>query len=226
MSSTVTVKPTGGVRAIGMLTIIAGIIMILAGGVTWYAVHDQLAAENITVSDDADFLPGDDVDGPFSAYAQADIINHHALESSGGKTYAELEQDDPTRTTVMTASFLRASLFTSVVAFGVAALVIGLGIMFILLGVALRRLAGGSEVSVDTSSAREPAPAATAPAAAHAAGPATTSPGTPAATAAPAAPAASTAPAAPAAEPRPVTSPGPEDVPGDDTPTRDAGPRH
>jgi zinc transporter ZupT len=37
----------------------------------------------------------------------------------------------------MTASFLRASLFTSVVAFGVAALVAGLGLLFILLGLAL-----------------------------------------------------------------------------------------
>ncbi|MDO5746032.1 MAG: aromatic ring-opening dioxygenase LigA, partial [Micrococcaceae bacterium] len=39
--------------------------------------------------------------------------------------------------TVMTASFLRASLFTSVLAFGVAALVIGLGILFALIGWAL-----------------------------------------------------------------------------------------
>jgi hypothetical protein len=35
----------------------------------------------------------------------------------------------------MTASFLRASLFTSVVAFGVAALVVGLGVLFILTGI-------------------------------------------------------------------------------------------
>ena len=37
----------------------------------------------------------------------------------------------------MTASFLRASLFTSVLAFGVAALVVGVGVLFILVGVAL-----------------------------------------------------------------------------------------
>ena len=35
-------------------------------------------------------------------------------------THAELPQDGPNRATVMTASFLQASLFTSVVAFGVA----------------------------------------------------------------------------------------------------------
>ena len=124
-----------------MIIIIAGAIMVVAGGVTWFVVQDQLAAEHITVSDDADFLAGDEVDGPFSAYAQAQVINKHALEATGGKTYAELEQDDPVRATAMSASFLRASLFTSVVAFGVAAMAAGIGLVFILIGLALTRAA-------------------------------------------------------------------------------------
>ena len=40
----------------------------------------------------------------------------------------------------MTSSFLRASLFASVVAFGVAALVVALGVLFILVGVAILAL--------------------------------------------------------------------------------------
>ena len=40
----------------------------------------------------------------------------------------------------MTASFLQASLFTSVVAFGVAVMAAVIGIVLILLGIALRRL--------------------------------------------------------------------------------------
>lgn len=223
MSSSVTVKPAGGVRGIGLLTILAGIVLLVAGAITWYAVHDQLAAENITVSEDADFLPGDAVDGPFSAYAQADIINHHAMEASGGKTYAELDQDDPTRGTVMNASFLRASLFTSVVAFGVAALVMGLGIMFILIGVALRRVAGGSQVSVEGIGSPAPA-AAAAPAAPAAAAPQRTSATTP--DPAPA----RTAPAAPSAADQ-TSNPGPAnpdattDTASDDG-TDDLGRRH
>ena len=51
----------------------------------------------------------------------------------------ELPQDDPNRDSVMTASFLRASLFTSVVAFGVAALVTVLGLVLVALGWALGR---------------------------------------------------------------------------------------
>ena len=44
------------------------------------------------------------------------------------------------RDTVMTASFLRASLFTSVVSFGVAAFAAGVGVLMILIGVALLRV--------------------------------------------------------------------------------------
>ncbi len=119
--------------------------MIVAGGVTWFVVQDQLAAEKITVSEDADMLAGDEVDGPFSAYAQAQVINKHALEATGGKTYAELAQDDPVREVAMSASFLRASLFTSVVAFGVAFMAIGLGLTLILIALALLSLVKSAE---------------------------------------------------------------------------------
>ena len=57
---------------------------------------------------------------------------------------ADAAADDPgvkaigdMRTTAMNGSFLRASLFTSVISFGVAALVMGLGFLFALLGLAL-----------------------------------------------------------------------------------------
>ena len=108
-------------RTIAVVVIVAGAMFAVAGVVTWFVVRDQLADENITVSDDADRFAGDPVDGPLTAYEQANTIERHGLEASDGLTYAELEQDDPRRDTVMTASFLRASLFTSVVAFGVAA---------------------------------------------------------------------------------------------------------
>src|SRR6478752_9965184 len=135
-----------GVRVIGLLTIIFGTIFIVAGGVTWGAVSSNLAAEKITVSDDAQAFGGQLVDTPWEAWFQADIINTHALEASGGKTYAELPQDDPTRQTVMTASFLRASLFTSVVAFGVALFAAGVGVLSILFGWAFLRLASAPVV--------------------------------------------------------------------------------
>jgi hypothetical protein len=124
-------------RIVAIISIVAGVIMIAAGAVTWYIVQRELSDEKIVVSDDADNFAGDDVDGPLTAYSEAMVIKEHALEAGGGKTYAELPQDAPERDTVMTASFLRASLFTSVVSFGVAALVVGLGVLFILVGLAL-----------------------------------------------------------------------------------------
>ena len=136
-------RRSGSAKLLGMIVALVGLIMIVAGGVTWAMVQSNLSEANITVAEDADMLAGDDVNGPFSAYAQAQIIDHHALEATGGKTYAELEQDDPLREVAMNASFLRASLFTSVVAFGVALMAIGLGVTLILVGLALMSVAKG-----------------------------------------------------------------------------------
>ena len=126
------------VRIVGLVAIVAGALLVVAGGATWVTVRSQLVAENITIPEDAMAFQGNRVDGPLDAYVQADIINHHALEGSGGMTYAELDREDPARATVMNASFLRASLFTSVIAFGIAAFAAGLGVLFVLIGYALR----------------------------------------------------------------------------------------
>jgi hypothetical protein len=131
----------GGVRAVGIILIIAGIVFAVAGVVAYIAVQQTLSDQKIVVSDDADHFAGKDVNGPFTAYSQAMVIGKHAKEIGKGKTYAELPQDDPNRDTVMTASFLQASLFTSVVAFGVAAMAAVMGILLILLGWAIRRTA-------------------------------------------------------------------------------------
>ncbi|PZU48316.1 MAG: aromatic ring-opening dioxygenase LigA [Microbacterium sp.] len=134
-------KKVGIVKLAGVLGILGGIVLIVVGVVVWVMVSSQLRAENIVVPDDAMAFQGQTVAGPFTAFVQADIIQHHALEASGGKTYAELDRDDPVRATMMNASFLRASLFTSVVSFGVAAFAIGVGILSIFFGLALNRLA-------------------------------------------------------------------------------------
>jgi hypothetical protein len=138
-------RTSGRAGTIGLVVLVAGVVFAVAGVVTWFLVADQLAAENITVSEDAEYLAGQDVGGPFTAYAEAQVINKHALEETGGKTYAELDREDPARTTAMQASFLRASLFTSVVAFGVAALATVLGILLVLIGWAMRDPGRGAQ---------------------------------------------------------------------------------
>lgn len=138
------VKGSGSSKALATLVAVIGLLMIVAGGVTWFMVQSQLSDASITVAEDADFLAGDEVDGPFSAFAQAQIIDKHALDSTGGKTYAELDREDPLREVAMNASFLRASLFTSVVAFGVALMAIGVGVALILIAMALMSAAGAA----------------------------------------------------------------------------------
>ena len=108
--------------------------------------RERLGDERVTVAEDASWFAGEKVDGPLTAYAEADIIEKHALESSGGKTYAELDREDPARASVMNGSFLRASLFTSVVSFGIAAMAMGLGVVFGLIGIALRTIGKSATV--------------------------------------------------------------------------------
>lgn len=134
-------------RLAGLVAIVAGVLLVVGGATTWASVRSQLVAENITVAQDAAMFGGERVDGPLDAWVQADVINHHALEMSEGRTYAELDREDPLRATVMNASFLRSSLFTSVIAFGVAAFAAGMGVLFVLTGTALRSLAAATSAT-------------------------------------------------------------------------------
>ncbi|MFZ0015601.1 MAG: aromatic ring-opening dioxygenase LigA [Acidimicrobiia bacterium] len=119
-------------------SIVLGVILIVAGVGTWILVSSELADQNIVVADDASCLAGDEVNGPFSAYCEAEIIEEHALDATGGLTYAELGRDDPLRAVAQSAAFLRSSLFTSVVAFGVAAMAVLMGIVFVLIGLGMK----------------------------------------------------------------------------------------
>jgi hypothetical protein len=135
-------KGVKGLRVMSLLVMIAGVLLIAAGAVTWYEVSKQLSDEHIVVSNDASHFAGSRVEDPLTAYAEANTIRKHALAASHGQTYAQLAQDDPVRQTVMTASFLRASLYTSVVSFGVAAFAAVTGVLMIIIGYVLRRLSG------------------------------------------------------------------------------------
>ncbi len=129
-----------GVRAAGIVSVIVGVVMVVAGAFTWITVGNELAQENIVVSADAPNFAGETVDGPLTAFAEAQIIKDHALDATEGLTYAEMDRDDPMRDVAKDASYLRASLFTSVIGFGVSALVVGSGVMFTVIGGALTRL--------------------------------------------------------------------------------------
>jgi hypothetical protein len=116
---------------------VLGVILVISGIGTWTLVSSTLAEQDITIPEDG-CLAGRQVTGPFTAYCQADIIQTHTLESTDGFTYAQLDREDPRRTVAMNSSFLQASLFTSVLAFGVSAMAMGMGVLFVLIGLGIR----------------------------------------------------------------------------------------
>lgn len=123
-------------------------------------VREALLAQNITTTPDA-AIPNARVEDAATADAMADVIGVHAAEATGGETYAEMGRflaadggdtsdeeaalkdeagnpvPNPLRNVAFQASTLQTSLHTSHMAFNVADLVIGLGIMIAILGVAI-----------------------------------------------------------------------------------------
>ena len=113
-------------KSASIVGLVFGAIFVVAGIVTWIVITSTLSSQKITVSDDASCRTGAAVAGPISAYCQASVIDKHTMEITSGKTYAELDRDDPNRNTAMTSSFLQASrLHLRSVAFGVAAMADG-----------------------------------------------------------------------------------------------------
>ena len=100
----------------------------------------MVVGERHAVSEDADCLAGDEVDGPFSAYCQAKVIEKHTLDATGGLYYAEMDREDPLREVAMNSAFLQSSLFTSVLAFGVSAMAVLIGVLFILIGLGMKNV--------------------------------------------------------------------------------------
>jgi hypothetical protein len=66
-----------------------------AGGVfgAWYT-YDQAVAQNVVTPDDA-AIAETGVRGPFTMWAQSDIITQHQLESTDGLYYAEMDRMIP-----------------------------------------------------------------------------------------------------------------------------------
>jgi hypothetical protein len=107
--------------------------MVAQGRAAHNDVKDALSAERIVTPADT-ALPNVPVTGASEAKAQADVIWKHVLEQTGGKTYAELDRDDPLRATYLQSVTLRTALMESYLAFKVADLVMGIGLIVALLG--------------------------------------------------------------------------------------------
>jgi hypothetical protein len=154
-------------KAFPIALMIFGLVFLAAGAYTVYRGYDarkqvraELLAQKITTTPDAS-IPNVPVKDAKTAKAMADIIDKHAREATGGKTYSEMGRflakdgtdtsdeslalkdakgqpvPNPLRNVAFQASALRTSLYTSVMAFNVADLVMGLGLMIAVLGLAV-----------------------------------------------------------------------------------------
>ena len=147
------------VMVIGIAFVIAGLVAAGAGIYNQSFVVQQLTAQNITTPDDAS-IPNAPVNSIPTALSMANIIQHHAADSSGGLTYAQMgrfavEGGDPAgtnnrdealldaagnpvpnqaRNTQLTAAGLVTSLSLSAMAIGLAYGAIALGLGFVVLG--------------------------------------------------------------------------------------------
>jgi hypothetical protein len=153
------------VIAVGVAFVISGLVAAGAGIYIHTFVSQQLAAQNITTPEDAS-MPNTPVTGIASALSMAEVIQHHAAESSKGLTYAQMgrfavESGDPAgtnkadaalmdangkpvanaaRATQLTAASLVTSLSLSAMAIGASYGAMALGVGFSLLGLVIAGL--------------------------------------------------------------------------------------
>ncbi len=122
-----------GAALFGVGLIAAGLFMVSEGRSAHNDVRDALSAERIVTPEDS-AIPNVPVTGAAEAKAQADAIWKHVLTMTDGKTYAELDREDPLRATYLQSVTLRTALMESYLAFKVADLVVGVGLIVALLG--------------------------------------------------------------------------------------------
>lgn len=120
--------------------VVVGAMRVVAGVAAWLTVRSQLAGERIVIPGEGSRLHPRRVTGPVTAFAEANVIKRVALSATGGRTYGELPEGDPMAETAMNAALLRSSLFTSILAFGMAAAEVATGLALVALGTELRRL--------------------------------------------------------------------------------------
>lgn len=154
-------------KAFPIALMVLGLVFLGAGAYTVHRgvdakdlVRRELLAQQITTPADAS-IPGAVVDDPATARSMADVIDRHARAATDGRTYSEIGRylaegggdtndaeaavtgaggrpvANPVRDVAFQASALRTSLYTSVMAFNVGDLVMGLGLMIGVLGLAI-----------------------------------------------------------------------------------------
>jgi len=128
----------------------------MAGGIfgAWFT-WDQAVAQDVVTPDDA-AIPETAVRGPFTMWAQADIVNHHQLDRTEGLYYSQMEREVPAidengnaildengeaqmvpneaRASWLTATTLTTALSLGVVSYALAAFAFTTGLTLVAVG--------------------------------------------------------------------------------------------
>lgn len=130
--------------------IAAGAGMLYMGNHAYNEVVDDLRNENLNVADPSILLTYDGgrapegvevpkitIDTWQEADAQARLIRIHTLASTEGKTYSELDREDPNRALYITSLTLQDSLHLAHLGIHITFFVMGTGAAFAGLGIAI-----------------------------------------------------------------------------------------
>ena len=136
-----------GIAILALLFAVAGAVLMVEGNNTRSELVDSLANEKITGSDPQILLsyegarapegvevPEANIDTGREAYYQAQVIREHTMGITDGKTYTEMDREDPARGTYISSLTLQNSLNMAFMGLEITRLIIGLGVAFLGLG--------------------------------------------------------------------------------------------
>ena len=139
-----------GAVLVGLAFLVAGVAMISLGWHTRGELVGDLLAEKLDVPDPAILLtyegarppegvevPRVTIDTAQEAHNQALVIRTHTLASTGGLTYSEMGRKDPGRELYITSLTLQNSLHLAHVGLELTLFVMGVGLGFTGLGLAV-----------------------------------------------------------------------------------------
>lgn len=147
--------------AIAVFAMVVGVGSVIGGVLGAVYTYDQATAQDITTPDDARFAEVP-VRGPLSMWAQSDIITQHQLERTEGQYYSQMEREVPVvdeagnpvldeagepvmepnqaRASWLDATTLTTSLGLGILAYGLSAFAIVVGLTLAALGLVVLRL--------------------------------------------------------------------------------------
>ncbi|HEX7100437.1 MAG TPA: hypothetical protein VF377_14505 [Acidimicrobiia bacterium] len=155
------IKKSGLLLTAAIVALVVGFGSV-AGGLfgVWYT-WDQAVEQGVVTPDDA-VIPETPVRGPFTMWAQADIITKHQLERTGGLYYSEMPREVPAvdeagqpildengeqvmvpneaRASWIDATTLTTALSLGIISYALSAMAIAVGAALILTGFVFLRI--------------------------------------------------------------------------------------